>query len=322
MKSQYIESLKENTKIDSAFAVRQFDFKSFRADSGKKGGFLTLTLTDKTGEIPAVLFDNADALRTTLTHGAVVRVTGNSNLFRNNLQIQATSLTVLAENEFDIGDFLPVSPRDPDEMKEVLFALIAGIDNSEIRDFFSSLFKDPIFSAKFFRAPAAIQIHHGYLHGLLEHSIETAQIALGAARYHNSSDRDVLVAGGLIHDVGKLDEYEYGTVIEMTDLGKLVGHHVLGRDILFRETAKKKIPADTAWVRHVEHIILSHHGRQDWGAVVVPQTLEANLVHLADLQSGRANQIIKDIANSQDENSWTEYDKFLETRIFKGFLKK
>ncbi len=322
MKNQYIEGLKENMKVDSLFAVRQFDFKSFRPDSGKKGQFLVMTLTDKTGEIQCVLFDNADSLKDRITQGSVVRVTGNSNIFRSNLQIQGNSVTMVEDSEYDISDFLPVSPRDPEEMKQTLFALIASVGNSEIREFLSSLFKDPVFSGNFFRAPAAIQIHHGYLHGLLEHSIETAQIALGAARYHTSIDKDILVAGGLLHDVGKLEEYEYGTVIEMTDTGKLEGHHVIGREILFKEASKRKISLTTPWLRHISHIILSHHGRLDWGAVVVPQTMEANLIHLADLQSGRANQIVKDIESSMDENAWTEYDRFLETRIYKGFRKK
>jgi 3'-5' exoribonuclease len=322
MKNQYIESLKENMKVDSFFAVRQFDFKSYRPESGKKGQFLVLTLTDRTGEIQCVLFDNAESLKDRISHGCVVRVTGHSNLFRGNLQIQGISIEPINEGSYDIGDFLPVSPRNPEQMQEELFALIQTIKNKELRSFLSTQFGEKGFSESFFRAPAAIQIHHGYLHGLLEHSIETAQMGLSIGKYHPMIDNDILIAGGILHDIGKLEEYEYGTVIGMTDIGKLEGHLVLGRDILLRSAEKLGISTNTDWVRHIAHVILSHHGNLEWGAVVVPQTLEAHVIHLADLQSGRANQIVKDIETSMDENDWTEYDRFLESKIYKGFMRK
>lgn len=322
MKNQYIGSLKENMRVDSFFAVRQFDFKSYRPESGKKGQFLVLTLTDRTGEIQCVLFDNTEGLKERISHGNVVRVTGHSNLFRGNLQIQGISIVPVDEGSYDIEDFLPVSPKNPTSMIEDLYSLIGEIGSEEIRGFLTKLFKEDGFSRAFFRAPAAIQIHHGYLHGLLEHSIETAQIGLNLGRYHPLIDKDILIAGGILHDIGKLEEYEYGTVIGMTDIGKLEGHLVLGRDIFLKAVASQEIPSKTEWVRHLAHVILSHHGNLDWGAVVVPQTLEAHVIHLADLQSGRANQIIKDIESSTNENEWTEFDRFLETRIYKGFLKK
>jgi 3'-5' exoribonuclease len=167
-------------------------------------------------------------------------------------------------------------------------------------------------------APAAKTIHHATLGGLSEHSLETLKFGLKMAEFYPEADKDFIIAGSLLHDLGKMRDYACTTVIEMTDEGKLLNHISIGYG-MFREEVVKAGVKDAAWVTPLGHIILSHHGTKEMGSPVEPLTIEAMIVHLADLASGRLNQMSQILATSDPNNEgWSSYDRNLKASLFKS----
>jgi 3'-5' exoribonuclease len=318
MKKQNVKDLlNAGTVVDSIFVADNVDIKEARSPGGNK--FLLLQLHDATGGIKGVCFSPPPDILEALKDGDIIAVKGQTGDTKYGYQVNISFIRILPESGYEPEDFLERSPRPTEEMSAELTALISGITDPELKSFLSGWLLDPAFLKEFLRASAAKVVHHAYIGGLAEHSLETAKIALTLAGLRPEADRDIVIAGALLHDVGKMKDYRLGTRIEMTDDGRLMNHIALGF-AMTRDRLSAKSLTDKNWAKHLSHILLSHHGELDPGSPVQPATMEAAIIHYADLASGRLDQFRRVLATTDpDDPSWTTWNKHLGRSLYKGF---
>ncbi len=279
-----IAELESGQAVAGAYACSEMTAATDR--NGK--AYLRLKLRDASGEVAAIHFDPSDEALGIST-GDVVVVGGTYSVHpQYGAQVQVRRLRPAEPDEYDAGDLVPVSPIGTAELAELLHALIDSVDEPHLRALLERAFdgsREP--GATFAVAPAAVRNHHAYRHGLLEHSLIVAEAAAGVASRFDSVDRDIVVAGGLLHDIGKTQAYtSSGMAPQMTDVGRLHGEIVMGHDMvrdLIDETPD--FPAEVAL--RLRHIIVAHHGMREKGSPVVPQTREAIIVHYCDDMTAR-----------------------------------
>lgn len=310
--------LRAGEPVDVSLMVTDKRLVPFRDQA--KGRYLAVILVDRTGQIEGRAWENADSLAGEFEVGDVVQVTGTVEEYREARQLRLTSLRRLGEREMDLADYLPVSPRDRREMEARLDELLASVTDEGCRAALDAFFADPDFRLAYCEAPAAKRIHHNYLGGLLEHSLEVAELVATVAGFTPALRRDLAVTGALLHDIGKIREYRYRPLIDLTDQGKLLGHTVLGWELL-RERLAALAGTHPELAVELGHLILSHHGELEWGAPVLPQTLEAAAVHYADLLSGRVQQYEQVVGTGElpaTGPAWSPYDGSLGRSLYLG----
>lgn len=317
MKSVFVKDLQNGQTISSSFIVTS------RAMRIRKDGepFLVLRLADRTGSIGAVAWQKSERLSWDFEVDDVVAVEGVVNAYQENLQLVLTALQRVSDPQWE--DYLTTDPQvDADELLRRLEELRGSIADPGYRALMDAVFT-PDFLGRFAGAPAAQRYHHAYRGGLLEHTVNVASIASRLAEVYPQADRDLLVAGALLHDAGKVAELQQGLGggISYTTAGRLLTHSVLGvlfleRSLAQRAFEQKEMPVrpeglesqatpETSFnssdldakvlpspeqVMRLEHLILSHHGQHEYGAPVLPATLEAWLLHFADNIDARAKQ--------------------------------
>lgn len=231
--------------------------------------------------------------------GQVVQVIGEIQLYRDRRQLKVSSLRVLPRQSVDRRMLLPSIP-DPAPFWEVLDRWRAEIRGPRLRTVLGLLFDDPEFRRRFEECPASLTNHHAILGGLLKHTAEVATIARAISRA-SGADGDLVLAGVLLHDVGKVESYRWDTHFEMTDAGTLLGHVVLGAQLLDRAVQQAVSPPCTdEELLLLQHLILSHHGKHEYGAPVLPMTLEAEVLHFADNASAKSASMAEAIANPEN----------------------
>ena len=278
--------------------------------------YLALALMDRTGEVEARVWDNALRFESQAGEGNFVLVQAVAKPFRDQMQLGVTTLQQVAEAEIDMADFLPASPRPLAEMAEELKEVIGSIGDQPLRDVLRILFQGDTL-ARFQRAPAAKRLHHAYIGGLIEHTLSIVGLAAKAAVHYPLIDRDMLIAGALVHDLAKIEEFDFSNpAFGYTDRGRLVGHLVMGVDLV-RQAAAQAPAIEAGQVDRLIHIILSHHGRHDFGSPVLPMTPEAILLHHLDDIDAKMNYMSGLQAKmSGDGWQWTEYQRHLERFLF------
>lgn len=312
MKSIYVSELRQASGSipvsGGLFALSGVEVRKAKNDAP----FLSLTLSDKTGSLPGILFDQ-DAPPHGMKIGDAVLVWGSYDPQFGNLKLQRI---VRFNGEPEPGDFLATSPKDIPAMVRELEGIIGSLANSYLRQLLSLTFgEDPQVRVKFPRWAAAKEAHHAYIGGLLEHTLTVAQLCLRSADLYEV-DRDLLVSGALLHDIGKLQEMDCGLTISYTEVGNLLGHSLLGT-LLIREKIQGITGFPNLLALGLLHIIASHQGRREWGAIVEPMTEEAFLVStldLADSKATRGQALIRE--QRPQEQSISRYDRFLETRVW------
>lgn len=320
LKQQFTARLQPGERVDDYFVACEPALRSFRNGGGRSGSFLKLTLRDREGSLPAVLWEGAEAVYPRLRGNPVVKVRGSVGTYQGELQVVVEALEP-AREELDPGNFLPSSPRPRPEMEKELAACLAAIENEPLRWLLSAFFADPAFYNAFARAPAAKNIHHAYIGGLLEHTLETVYFARAIAqRYPAYINRDLLLTGALLHDCGKVEEYRVeGLGFTLTAAGRLFGHLVLGaRMVEERLAPRNDFPA--ALKEELLHVILAHHGSQEWGSPQPPKTITAFALHHADFLSAELNHFQGVLQAGVNEEGWTAADRKLERSVYLGFL--
>jgi 3'-5' exoribonuclease len=278
--------------------------------------YLALGLRDRTGEIEARVWDNALELAPLAEEGGFVLIQAVAKPFRDQMQLGVTSLQRVAEAAIDLADFMPASARPLAEMAAELEAVIAGIGDPPLQALLRAIFQGDTL-ARFQRAPAAKKMHHAYIGGLIEHTLSIVAMADRAARHYPLIDRDMLVAGALLHDLAKIEEFDFSRPsFAYTDRGRLVGHLVLGVEQV-RKAAEQVEHISADQLDRLMHIILSHHGQHDFGSPVLPMTPEAILLHHLDDIDAKMNFM----AGLRTKMSgagwqWTEYQRHLERYLY------
>lgn len=280
--------------------------------------FLRLTLADRSGRVPAVAWEAPNVERASV--GEPAHVVGRlSDHPRYGRQVTITDLRAAAKGETRWEDLLDGPERTAAELEHDLDVLIGSIREPHLHDLLRRLLSGTTSTGRRFREiPAAKHHHHAYPHGLLDHSVAVAQLVSAAAATLAGIDRDVAVAGALLHDLGKLEAYEvHGGCAELGDAGKLLGEIPLGFYRVRREIETiAGFPAEQE--QALLHVILAHHGRLEWGSPVAPCTREATLVHAMDNLSGQMGAHDRLRKETGPGASWSRFDRALASAAFLG----
>jgi 3'-5' exoribonuclease len=315
MAKQYVADLAPNTRVESTFVVRSRSFGTFRS---KPGQYLNLTLADRTGEIVGRVWDNAEALAEVLTPGRIVRVVGRVEEFQGKLQLIVAQAEACRETDIDLSDYLAASRRDPLDMVEELEGIIEEVQNAHLQALLKAFFDDGAFRGRFVRSAGAKSLHHSFVSGLLEHTLGVVRIVKAVNESHPQTNRDLLLAGALLHDIGKTEELATDTSIEYTDTGRLLGHTVL-TDRMVRERLRGLPDFPKALEDLLVHMLLSHHGQKEYGAPIVPMTAEACALHYADNLDAHVQYFSHVVeAGAGSGNRWSDYQRLFDRYIFLG----
>lgn len=282
--------------------------------NGKSYGMLRLG--DRTGEMEGRLWDQAEGLLSPLAPGMVVKATGRVDSYQGRTQVVLQNLE--PDLEAEPASFLPASPVPLAQLKERLAEALAWVSQPDLKQILEAFFvQDQEFATAFERAPAAKGAHHAYVHGLLEHTVSIARSARAmAGLYSDDLEPQVLIAGALLHDVGKVLELTLGPPIDYTDLGRMEGHLVLGLRMLEGKLAGiKDFPPNLA--EHLRHMIISHHGSYEFGSPRKPKTAEAlvlNFIDDLDAKMAMAGAARRDAGPGH----WSQYHRLLERFLYAG----
>jgi 3'-5' exoribonuclease len=263
--------------------------------------FLLFNLGDKSGRISGVFWNVPDEVVQNCVTGTVVLVTGDVRLYNKRLQV--TALDLQPYEPATMADYISSSRRDRDEMIAELRQIIEEM-GEPLRSLATAILLEPAFLRRYAEAPAATIMHHAYVGGLLEHVLAMVSLCRLSAELYPMVNPDLLLAGVLLHDVGKVMAYETRETFPLTDDGRLVGH--LARGVLMVDAAAAKIDGFPADLRQqLIHLLLSHHGTADWGSPVPPRTLEAALLHQIDMLDSRAQGFIDHVLAEPGDVEWT-----------------
>ncbi len=312
-KEIYLKDIKQGDKIASSFLAAEKNM----AFSQKGSPYLTVKLKDKTGETESKVWENAIELDKLFRKGDIIFVEGRAGSYKNSTQISISNIKKISWEEIDPADYLPAVKTDVKEMFNELLGYIEKVDNPYLKALLNAFFQEEETSSLFQKAPAAKGFHHIYLGGLLEHTLSVVRLLEKVADHYSILSKDMLIAGGILHDIGKIYEFSYNNIIDYTDEGRLIGHIVMGVEMI-----NKKMAAIDDFPSHLalelRHIILSHHGEFEFGSPKRPKTLEALVVHYIDDLDAKFNAFHTFIADSANKDSdWTGYNRFLERFLYK-----
>ena len=317
-KNIFVADLKEGERLDDLFLVKSAKLGETRA--GKP--YLVLTVMDKSGEISGPIWDNVEVFQNVCVPSEVIRLVGLVQSYREKPQLKVESVYKVVAEDIDQSLFFPSSPQNLAEMADELHTLLQGVSNQFLKKLLGYFFKKSEWWEKFQEAPAAKAIHHAYLGGLLKHSLSVAKIAGFLAGHFPGIDRSLLIAGALLHDIGKLEELTVvGGVVDYTVQGRLKGHLVIGSEMVAVAAGKiRDFPQPL--LEQLQHLILSHHGRQEFGSPTVPMTVEAFILSFVDDLDAKMN-ITEQLRRKMEgaEMGWSEYQRSLERYLYLGGLR-
>jgi len=314
MKTIYIKDIKPGEKIKGSFLVTEKNM----AFSQKGAPYLNIRLKDKTGEVDGKIWENAVEWDKQFNKGDIIQANGGAVSFKSTVQLSITGLRKVDEADIDLAEYLPVAKGDIDVMFTDLMVFVEQIETPCLRALLHLFFNDEKIAALFKKAPAAKGFHHVYIGGLLEHTLSVIRLLDQVTKHYQGINRDLLITGGILHDIGKIYEYSYDSIFDYSDQGRLIGHIVIGIEMLDAKIASSEdFPEQLAM--ELRHLILSHHGTQEFGSPKRPKTLEALIVHFIDDLDAKVNAFQEFIEESRDADSaWTPFHKLFERFIYKG----
>ena len=309
---QYVSDLKEKDAVNSVFIVRD---KTVQV--GKNGRpYISMLLSDITGSIDGRIWDNVELMANSFDSGDFVRVKGQVQLYQNRKQLITHGMQKAQGDEYELSDLMKSSQRNPREMYEELIGLVREMQNQHIRELTLNILQDPDIADRLKKSPAAKSIHHAYIGGLLEHVLSICKIMSFLGSHYPVLNRDLLYFGAIFHDLGKIWELEVDGGIHYTDEGRLVGHLVLSSELI-EKTASKILgfPAETKNV--LKHIVLSHHGKLEYGSPKRPKMLEAFVVAAIDDFDSKMNTLEFYMAEEKKTGeTWTRYNASFERYFY------
>ncbi len=308
-----IQEIIDGQIVHDLFLVREMS----RGETKAGKPYLSLILMDASGEISCRVWENAEQLMDECPAGAIVSVTGQAQGYRGILQLRIDTLSRVQESEVDLALFVPSTKGNIGLMAKELLKLVNSVENPFLKELLLSLFGERRLMQSFKKAPAAKMMHHAYVGGLLEHTLAVARLAESVSSLYPSLDRSLLIAGALLHDIGKLREFSFDSFpFDYTDRGRLVGHMVLGIEMMQEKiNAISGFPEDLA--DRLKHLILSHHGRYEFGSPSLPMMQEAFALNFLDDLDAKINYLDRLAGQVKGEGyQWTEFQRNLERFLF------
>jgi 3'-5' exoribonuclease len=313
MKTHYVSDLQDGQAVTSLFLVRE---KEIRTSQRTGTSWLQLELSDRTGTIPAKMWDNFSAIAATFEQDDVVQIRGRVKLYNGQRELTLEHIIPAAERDYDLGDFLPHTKQDVEELYAEVCEAIAELKNPWLKRLLTAVVEDPSIAPKFKRAPAAMTMHHAYIGGLLEHVASLIGLSRHITSHYPELDPDLLLAGIVLHDIGKIDELRYSRAFDYSTEGRLLGHITIGVSIVRDKIrAIPDFPVPLAVL--VEHLILSHHGTHEFGSPSLPQTREAVALHFLDDLDSKMAAMRATLEAPAQEDVWTERNPSLRRALLR-----
>ncbi len=312
-KKQYVSSLKPGETVDDVFVLSE------KSLSQKKDGknYLNLTFMDRTGTLKGVLWENVEDTVDRISAGDYVQVKGGVSEYRGTLQLVVRTVIRSAAENVEPADFLPVTTRNIDAMFEKLLQITDTLKTHCIHDLFKLFLAEAVIVRLFKAAPAAKKMHHAYIGGLLEHTLSMAILVDRLAGHYTGVDRDLLLTGAILHDIGKIREFEFSSYIDYTSEGRLLSHIVIGLQIIDEKMKLiKDFPEEQAVL--LKHLVVSHHGVKEFGSPELPKTVEAVLLNHIDEIDSKVKGIREFMASEDPNASWTSFHKMLNRHFYMG----
>lgn len=313
MKSPFVSEMRPNQVTTATFLVHIKDVRQ------KKTGepYLSLVLGDRTGELDAKMWDNVAEVMDTFERDDFVKVKGLLQIFQNRPQFTIHKMMRILDTDVDFSDYFPASERDPLEMFAELRQLVSTVGNPHLRALLNAFLDDEEIARRYRTAPAAKNVHHAYLGGLIEHVLSVCHLCRAMAAHYKHVDLDLLLTGAVLHDIGKISELTYERTFGYTTEGQLLGHIVIGLRMVQEKIAR--FPDFPPRLRTlVEHMIVSHHGELDFGSPKVPLFAEALLLHHLDNLDSKMECMRNMVAKDRHvEGHWTSYSSALDRSVLK-----
>ncbi len=322
MARQYVEQLAAGESVDEVYLVTGCQLRANRQGNL----YLHVELRDRTGVLSARLWNASEDLGDRFGPGTYVHVRGKIQLFHGTVQLILSQINEAPGHEIDPGEYLPPSPVEIAQLSERLRTLLLSLSDPYLRTLAECYLSDEEFLDRFVSAPAGVREHHAYHGGLLHHVVTMLEIADRIAPLYPNLNRDLLLIGVLLHDVGKIDELSYQFTFGYTDVGQLVGHLVQGVELLQDKIRQAESLLDEPFpdelLVRIKHMIVSHHGSLEYGSPKVPMTPEAVALHFVDSLDSKLTTVLEEIRNDPTQDStWTAFHANLGRRIFKGSSK-
>jgi 3'-5' exoribonuclease len=326
MRRLYLRDCAPGDLVEDVFVITN---KQLSATSTGKF-FIKAFCSDRTSQITARLWNATRDIFNTIPESGFLRIRGRIENYQNNLQLIIEKTWAAKDGTFDVSDLIPHTSRDIDQMCQRLFEICGSIQNRHLCALIAAYLDDEELMNNFCRAPAAMNFHHAFIGGLLEHTLNAMEVADAICRFYPTLNRDLVVAGIFLHDIAKTWELSYDCSFGYTDGGQLVGHIV--KSAMWVETKAKEAaeslgePIPQALIDVIQHIILSHHGLPEFGAARVPSTPEAIAVHVIEnldakmmmaLSLTRGDSASGGSPSGGSEGNWTEYLKAFNGRLYR-----
>jgi 3'-5' exoribonuclease len=322
----WAKDIKEGERARSVFLVSRKAVPT--AKSGKP--YLSVTLQDRTGELEARAFERVEELAQAFEEKDYVEVEGQVGTFQGKPQLRIEQVTKSDPATLEASEFVWVPPPEPKKPEKVGFseqeeaawrdlaALVEAVADPHLKALIRAFLEDDDVAARLRRAPAAKTVHHAYPGGLLEHTVSCLKLAHRIADHYPQVDRDLLVAGAFFHDLGKVRELGFDRQVEYSDEGRLVGHLVMTAQWIHDKARRVGVPRDLE--HHVVHLVLSHHGKLEYGSPKLPMTLEAVLTHEIDELDSRVNSWLNLMGREGGTRRWTDSNNIYGQHIWRGTL--
>lgn len=310
---KYIQEMHEGDRIIGHYLCK--DKQKMTSKAGKN--YFNVTLQDKTGILNGKIWDLNSQIDD-FNKNQVIKIDAQITSFQGDLQANISRLRVSQDGEYQISDYMKQTQKDVDQLYQRILAMIDVISNEHLSVLLKSFFvDDPVFKRRFMEHPAAKNVHHNYMGGLIEHVSSVTEIAAFLAGQYEGVDLDLVIAGALLHDIGKMEELQSMPSAEYTDAGQLLGHIMIGY-----ATVRERIHLIDGFPKLLEekllHIIISHHGELEYGSPKVPVTREAMIVHYADNIDAKMKLFEAAIEEDRTEGHWTAFNRLLNRTLYKN----
>lgn len=310
---RFIEELKDGERVMEHYLCKQKN--SLKSRAGKT--YLSLRLQDKTGIIDAKVWELNNDIQS-FEENDYIKIDGVVSTFQNDLQLKVSKIRKSQEGEYDPSDYIPATQQDVEKLYGELKGYIDSIKNAYLKELLENIFyKNDTVSKNIKTHSAAKQMHHSFLGGLIEHTVAVASICDFFSTKYPFANRDLLITGALLHDVAKIFELSGFPENDYTDDGQLLGHIVMGSELIGKEA--DKIPNFPHQLESIlKHMILSHHGIYEYGSPKLPQTVEAYILHCADDLDAKVKMFEEMLAGDNTQGHWVGYQKMLQRYIRKS----
>ena len=317
MRRLYLRDCAAGDVVEDVFVITN---KQLAATASGKY-FIKAFCSDRTAQVTARMWNATRNIFAAMPDGGFLRIRGHVENYQNNLQLIIEQVWPAKDGSFDPADLMPHTQRDIDQMCQRLFEMCQSIHNRHLAALVQAYLDDEELMNNFCKAPAAMSMHHAFVGGLLEHTLNAMEVADAVCKFYPKLNRDLVVAGMFLHDMAKTWELSYDCAFGYTDGGQLVGHIVKAAIWVEQRTATAEQilgePIPRPLIDVVQHIILSHHGDPEFGAARIPSTPEAIAVHAIENLDAKLMMALSVTRGEAMEGNWTEYLKAFNGRLYR-----